>query len=69
MQSRRWLLSTIGAQFGHPDPEALARVVVAHAVKLPRKRRDGTYTEGISVTLRAELPRPAGPRRPRTMGA
>ena len=25
VQSRRWLLSTNGAQFGHPDPMALAR--------------------------------------------
>lgn len=76
VQSRRWLLSTNGAQFGHPDPEALARVVVAqerkptffnyvtdhlsdilaaagdrYAVTLPRRHRDGTYAEGISVTL------------------
>lgn len=28
VQSPRWLVSTDGAVFGHPDPEALARVVV-----------------------------------------
>lgn len=72
VRSRAWLVSTDGAKFGHPDPEALARVVTTQRrptfvfnhvnehvqdwvdgagdrwrVKLPRRRRDGTYTSGI----------------------
>lgn len=77
VQAKKWLVSTNGAQFGHPDPEALARIVVTQKltpvfyfnyvtehitgiveaagdrfqVKLPRRARDGTYAEGIAVTV------------------
>lgn len=77
VQAKKWLVSTNGAVFTHPDPEAIARVIVgqtkpptfyfnyatehitdivAHAdprygVKLPKKRSDGSYVEGITVTV------------------
>ena len=76
VRSSRWLLSTNGANFGHPHPEALARIVTTqrkptfhlnyvtphvaylidgagerYRVKLPRKRRDGTFEEGLAVRL------------------
>jgi beta-lactamase superfamily II metal-dependent hydrolase len=72
VRSRTWLVSTDGAVFGHPDAEALARVVTTQrrptfvlnhvtdtvsdlvagagdrwTVRLPRRRRDGTYAAGI----------------------
>lgn len=72
VQAKTWLVSTDGARFGHPDPEALARVVTTQRrptfvlnhvtehvqdwidgagerwrVRLPRRRRDGTYTTGV----------------------
>jgi hypothetical protein len=77
IRSRHWLLSTNGAKFHHPHPEALARVISTqdrpvfhlnyvtpdvedligdagerYAVRLPRRRRDGTYATGIRVALR-----------------
>jgi hypothetical protein len=77
VQAKKWLVSTNGAVFGHPDPEAIARVIVGQtkrptfffnyatdrlqdiidaagerfAVTLPRKRPDGTYTEGLTVPV------------------
>lgn len=76
VRARHWLISTNGAKFGHPDPEALARIVTTqpkpvfhlnyvtrhvqdlvdgagerYTVKLPRKRRDGTFEEGLAVKL------------------
>ena len=77
VQSKKWLVSTDGAIFRHPDPEAIARVVVSqkrkptfyfnyatdhiadiiagagdrYAVKLPRRRSNGDYAEGITVTI------------------
>jgi beta-lactamase superfamily II metal-dependent hydrolase len=76
IKSKNWLISTNGAKFKHPDPEALARIVkqqqkpVFHLnyvtthvedlingagddykVKLPRKRRDGTFESGLLVKL------------------
>lgn len=77
VQAKKWLVSTDGAVFGHPDPEAIARVVVGQAnpptfffnyatehiddivaqagprysVKLPKKRSDGSFVEGITVTV------------------
>jgi beta-lactamase superfamily II metal-dependent hydrolase len=76
VRSRNWLVSTNGAKFGHPDPEALARIITTqrkpvfhinyvtphvqdlidaagerYTVRLPRKRRDGTFEEGLSVKL------------------
>lgn len=77
VQAKRWLVSTNGAQFGHPDPEALARIIVGqenppefhlnyvtdrvsdfiaaagdrYTVRLPRQHPDGSYTEGIAVSL------------------
>lgn len=74
--SKNWLISTNGAKFKHPDPEALARIVKTqrkpvfhlnyvtthvedlineegeeYGVKLPRKRRDGTFETGLVVKL------------------
>lgn len=76
IRSRHWLISTNGARFGHPDPEALARVITTqrrpvfhlnyvtphvqdliggagerYDVRLPPKRRDGTYESGVVVPL------------------
>ena len=76
VRSRNWLISTNGANFGHPHQESLARIVVTQAnptfhlnyvtpfvedlingagdryrVKLPRKRRDGTFHEGLVVRI------------------
>jgi beta-lactamase superfamily II metal-dependent hydrolase len=76
IRSRNWLVSTNGAKFRHPNPEALARVITTqrkpvfhlnyvtthvrdliagagdrYTVKLPRKRRDGTFEEGLVVRL------------------
>lgn len=77
VQAKKWLVSSNGAQFGHPDPEALARIVVTqrrkpvfhfnyvtdrisdvvagqgerYRVKLPRRRRDGSYGEGIALSV------------------
>jgi hypothetical protein len=72
----KWLVSTNGARFGHPDPECLARVIVTqrkptfylnyvtdqvkdliknagprYSVRLPRQNADGTYKEGMVVTV------------------
>lgn len=33
VQAKKWLVSTNGAQFGHPDPEAIARIVVTQRLK------------------------------------
>lgn len=77
VQAKKWLVSTNGAQFGHPDPEALARIIVTqerppefhlnyvtdrvtdfiaaagerYTVKLPKRQPDGSYAEGIAVSL------------------
>lgn len=76
VRARHWLISTNGAKFGHPTPEALARIITKqkkpvfhlnyvtrfvtdlidgagerYRVKLPAKRRDGTYDEGLRVPL------------------
>ncbi len=76
IRSRQWLISTNGAVFGHPDNEALARVVTTqrmptfilnymtehvtdlventgdeYSVRLPSRRRDGTYKEGAVLRL------------------
>jgi hypothetical protein len=76
IRSKNWLISTNGAKFKHPDPEALARIVKTqrtpvfhlnyvtpfvqelidgagedYKVKLPRKRRDGTFETGLVVKL------------------
>jgi hypothetical protein len=76
IRAPRWIVSSDGSQFHHPDPECLARVIVTqqrptfflnyvseyvtdlvdHAgaryrVKLPSKRRDGSFAEGITLTL------------------
>lgn len=76
VRSRNWLVSTNGAKFRHPNPEALARVITTqrkpvfhlnyvtphvqdlidgagdrYTVRLPRKRRDGSFEEGLRVKL------------------
>jgi beta-lactamase superfamily II metal-dependent hydrolase len=76
VRSPNWLISTNGANFGHPHPESLARIVVTqkkptfhlnyvtpfvedlisgagdrYRVKLPKKRRDGTFQEGLVVRM------------------
>jgi hypothetical protein len=87
IRSSRWIVSSNGAKFRHPDAECLARVIVTQRkpkptfflnyvskdsdggyvspgagdlienagarflVKLPKKRRDGTFAQGISVEL------------------
>lgn len=76
VRSSAWLISTDGAVFGHPDPEALARVVTTQRrptlvfnhvtdrvqdwvdgagerwrVRLPRRRRDGTYGAGVRLRV------------------
>ncbi len=76
VRSPLWLVSTDGAVFGHPDAEALARVVTTQRrptlvlnhvtdqardwvdsagerwrVRLPRRRRDGSYGSGVRVRV------------------
>jgi beta-lactamase superfamily II metal-dependent hydrolase len=76
VQSPNWLISTNGANFGHPHAESLARIVVTqnkptfhlnyvtpfvedlisgagdrYRVKLPKKRRDGTFQPGLVVRM------------------
>jgi hypothetical protein len=76
IRSPLWLVSTDGAVFGHPDPEALARIVVTqdkptfvlnyvtehvqdlisnagnrYRVRVPKKRPDGTFGQGVLVRL------------------
>jgi len=34
VQAKKWLVSTNGAKFGHPDPEAIARIIVSRSSRL-----------------------------------
>jgi len=61
VRSRNWLVSTNGAKFGHPDPEALARVIstqrrpIFHLNYVTRHVADLIENAGDDYTVR--LPR------------
>ncbi|WP_345801341.1 hypothetical protein AAIB33_18070 [Microbacterium sp. AZCO] len=66
VQARKWLVSTDGAKFGHPDPEAIARIVVG-------QQKPPTFAfnyvtpfitdvvAGAGERYRVQLPRKKGP--------
>lgn len=67
IQSRRWLVSTNGARFGHPDPECLARVIatqrkpqiifnyVTEFVREVSEAADDSYRDRYTVKLPRRL--------------
>lgn len=65
VQAKKWLVSTDGAKFGHPDPEAIARIIVGQ--EKPPTFAFNYVTEHIADILdgagdryRVQLPRRRG---------